>query len=140
MARITTLLTLGRPHIGLLQACLANAPQRRTPRWRPRFDAADLARLARERSRRARSLMGALLLFAGAVLAARDLYLRGEPEVAALLLRTAHEGTLRSDRRAIRGYDAQGGAPDPRQLPEFASIGGRSQRTELPCLPTPTCP
>lgn len=94
MARITTLLTLGRPHIGLLQACLAGAPQARAPRRRPRFDAADLARLARERSRRARSILGALLLFSGAVLAARDLYLRGEPEVAALVIRKAHEATL----------------------------------------------
>lgn len=105
-----------------------------------RFDAADLARIARERSRRARSILGALLLFSGAVLAARDLYLRGEPEVAALVIRKAHESTLRSDRRAIRGYDAQGGTTGPQQPPELASIGGRSLRTELPCLPTPMCP
>ncbi len=92
MRAAALLLCLGRPHDGLLQACLAQ-PRRRLAGSLP-----PPARGLRERAARAASLLGALLLFGGAVLAGRALYLRGKAELAALLIRKAYEETLRTGR------------------------------------------
>lgn len=124
MAHVTSLLTLGRPHTGLLRACLAASHR---PADRPR-------------SRRAASLLGALLLFSGALLCARSLYLRGEPGLAALVIRKAHEETLGVERARAGRHDAQAPPAGLAAGPESASICGRSQPAEPPCLPTRTCP
>ena len=94
-AAAALLLSLGRPHDGLVQACLAPPLRRGAVSLPP----AECVRAGwRRRAARATSLMGALLLFAGAVLAGRALYLRGKAELAALLIRKAYDETLRTDR------------------------------------------
>lgn len=94
-AAAVLLLSLGRPHDGLLQACLAPPLRRVTGSLPP---ASHVRAGLRRRAARATSLLGALLLFAGAVLAGRALYLRGKAELASLLIRRAYDETLRVDR------------------------------------------
>lgn len=94
-AAAVLLLSLGRPHDGLLQACLAPPLRRVTGSLPP---ASHVRAGLRRRAARATSLPGALLLFVGAVLAGRALYLRGKAELASLLIRRAYDETLRVDR------------------------------------------
>lgn len=123
------LLALGRRQLGLVRACLAPPLRRVAGGWPP---AQRVVCGLRTRAARAVSLAGALLLFAGAVLAGRALYLRGQAELAALLVRKAHEETLRTDRETpplAAGRHLPGG---PAALAYWTGAQPGRQRPSLP--------
>jgi len=103
-------LALGRPHSSaLLRACFEPEPgSLRRISARAWMHARHATLTLRERLRRAVSVLGALTLFAGAVLAAQRYYQRGQVELAALVIRLAHEETIgTTPGRASRGLSPE---------------------------------